>query len=138
MSNHGRPGHRCGYNAEVWAGRPYLAYGLGAHGFRDGARFRNVRAFDAYVIRMESGAGPRQGVDPLGEWEREVDRFMIGLRLRDGVALGEAGARFVGTDAGRRLVEMGVLAVDRGIARVVDPLLTDGVAREVIGLSPPR
>ena len=138
VSNHGRPGHRCRYNAEVWAGRPYLAYGLGAHGFRDGARFRNVRAFDAYVARVEAGEGPRQGVDPLDAWEREVDRFMIGLRLRGGVALGEAGAAFVTSGAGARLVAMGVLEVRDGLARVVDPLLTDGVAREVIGLSPPR
>jgi oxygen-independent coproporphyrinogen-3 oxidase len=138
VSNHGRPGHRCDYNTEVWAGRPYLAYGLGAHGFRDGTRFRNVRAFDAYVTRVESGGSPRQGVDPIDPWEQEVDRFMIGLRIRDGVELGEAGPAFLDTDSGRRLVLRGILEVDGAMARVVDPLLTDAVAREVVGLSPPR
>lgn len=138
VSNHGRAGHRCRYNLEVWAGRPYLAYGLGAHGFRDGIRFRNVRAFDAYVDRVTSGQGPRQGEDVVDEWEQEVDRFMFGLRMRDGVVLGVAGERFVEAGAGKRLVELGVLEVEGGVARVVDPLLTDAVAREVVGLTPRR
>ncbi len=136
VSNHAKPGHRCRYNEVVWAGAAYLAYGLGAHGYRDGARFRNVRAFDAYVSRIESGESPRAGIDRLSAWEREVDRFMIGLRLRSGVLLGDAGERFVGSPPGRRLVDLGVLLVEGDVARVADPLFTDAVAREVVGINP--
>lgn len=136
VSNHARPGHRCRYNEDVWAGKPYLAYGLGAHGYRGGDRFRNVRALDAYLHRVEAGESPRAGTEALDAWEQEVDRFMVGLRVRAGVRLGEAGERFAASGAGRRLLDLGVLEIVGDVARVVDPLLTDAVAREVVGLSP--
>lgn len=137
VSNHARPGHECQYNLRVWHNEPYLAYGLGAHGYRDGVRYRNVRALDAYLDRSESGASVRQGEDVIGPWESELERLMLGLRLRGGVPAGEAGKVLVGAPAWERLRRAGIVSFVGNILRVEKPLFTDAVIREVLALSPP-
>lgn len=137
VSNHARPGHECLYNLRVWRNEPYLAYGLGAHGYRDGIRYRNVRALDAYLDRSESGGSVRQGEDVIGPWESELERLMLGLRLRDGVPAGAAGAVLVGTPVWERFRRAGIASLEEGILRVERPLFTDAVIREVLALSPP-
>ncbi len=134
VSNHAQPGHECRYNLDVWANRSYLAYGLGAHGYRDGVRFRNVRALDAYLSRVEAGDSPRQGEERMSEWDVELERLMLGLRLRTGVAAGQGGRAFLASDAGRRFVAMGIVSHEAGVLRVERPLLTDAVIREVVAL----
>ncbi|HZD22588.1 MAG TPA: radical SAM family heme chaperone HemW, partial [Acidimicrobiia bacterium] len=49
VSNWCRPDSECRYNMIVWAQGEYEAYGNGAHGFRNGVRFRNHRRLEAYL-----------------------------------------------------------------------------------------
>jgi putative oxygen-independent coproporphyrinogen III oxidase len=132
VSNHARPGHPCRYNLGVWAGGSYVAYGLGAHGHRDGTRYRNVRSLDAYLDRIEAGESPRAGSDRLDHDEAVLDRAFAGLRRTAGVALEAAVRDRLDSADGRRLVEAGVVEVRDGRLVVSDPLLTDLVARELL------
>jgi oxygen-independent coproporphyrinogen III oxidase len=43
VSNWARPGHECRHNLGYWEGRSYLGLGAGAHSFRAGRRWWNVR-----------------------------------------------------------------------------------------------
>lgn len=137
VSNWARPGHACLYNLAVWAQGEYEAFGNGAHGYRSGRRFRNVRRLDAYLERVERGESPRAGSDPLEDWEEEIDRLFVGLRRVAGVADGPGVEALLGSDDGRRLLAAGLIEMDRGRLRVTDPLLTDEVERAVLVLSPP-
>jgi putative oxygen-independent coproporphyrinogen III oxidase len=134
VSNHARPGHPCRYNLGVWAQGEYLAFGMGAHGFRNGIRKRNVRRLDTYLDRVETGLGAVQATDTVDGWAAEVERLMLGLRRRAGVVVGEGGAALLASADGRRLVEAGVLAEIDGRLVVTRPLLTDEVVRAVLGL----
>jgi putative oxygen-independent coproporphyrinogen III oxidase len=137
VSNWARPGHACLYNLAVWAQGEYEAFGNGAHGFRHGHRFRNVRRLDAYLARIEAHDSPRAGSDPLSGWEQEVDRLFVGLRRAAGVAPGPGTEAFLAAESGRRLRELGLVEVAGDRLRVVNPLLTDEVERAVLDLPPP-
>lgn len=137
VSNHGRPGHACRYNLVAWAGGDYHAWGLGAHGHLKGVRFRNVRSLDAYLERMESGGSPRAGEERLDGWDREVERVFLGLRRAAGVALGRAGEAYLASAAGRSALSAGVVERRGDRLVVARPLLTDAVAREVLGTPEP-
>jgi oxygen-independent coproporphyrinogen-3 oxidase len=136
VSNHARPGHGCRYNLSVWGQGEYLAFGLGAHSYRDGVRSRRVRRLDSYIERVRSGIGPIQASDVIEGWDAELERLMLGLRRSAGVRAGEGGRALLATDRGARLIEAGVLAVvgDRLVA--ANPLLTDEIIRAVLGLEP--
>ncbi len=137
VSNWGRPGRECRYNLTVWAQGEYEAYGNGAHGFRDGFRFRNHRRVDAYMDRLESGKSPRAGSDPVDGWDAELDRLFVGLRRTVGVASGPGTEVLLASDEGRALVEAGVVSMDGDRLVVRKPLLTDAVHRSVLALSAP-
>lgn len=136
VSNFSRPGHHCRYNAAVWGHAEYLAFGVGAHGFRNGVRTVNVRRLDTYIERVEAGIGPTQSSDPIEGWAREQERLFVGLRRTAGAVLGDAGAALISSDAGRRLVDYGVIDVVDDHLVITRPLLTDEVLRAVLALEP--
>ncbi|MFZ0012669.1 MAG: radical SAM family heme chaperone HemW [Acidimicrobiia bacterium] len=137
VSNWAKPGEECRYNMVVWAQGEYEAYGNGAHGFRDGVRFRNHRRLDAYMTRVERGERPRSGEDVISGWDAELDRLFVGLRRRSGAGLGSGTEALLASDEGRDLIRAGVIAVvgDRLVVR--QPLLTDAVHRSILGLPAP-
>jgi putative oxygen-independent coproporphyrinogen III oxidase len=137
VSNHAVDGHHCRYNSAVWAHAEYLAFGVGAHGFRNGVRTANVRRLDTYVDRVERGLGPVQSSDPVEGWALEQERLFVGLRRTAGVVLGEGGEALVGSEEGRRLLDLGVIGINGDRLVVTRPLLTDEVLRTVLGLDPP-
>ncbi len=137
VSNHARPGHACRYNLSVWGQGEYLAFGMGAHGYRDGVRSRRVRRLDTYIERMRSGIGPIQSSDIIEGWNAELERLMLGLRRTAGVRSGEGGGALLASPQGQRLIDAGVLEVvdDRLVA--ANPLLTDEIIRAVLDLDAP-
>ena len=137
VSNHALPGHRCKYNLGVWYQGEYLGFGLGAHGFRDGVRTRNVRRLDTYLERVESGVGPVQASDNIAGWSAEQERLMLGLRLASGVEAGPAGRALLQTPDGRRLTDAGVLTLENDTLRVSRPLLTDEAIRALLAVADP-
>ncbi len=136
VSNYARPGHPCRYNLVTWAHGEYVAFGLGAHDHRNGSRARNLRRLDRYLESVAAGVRPRRGTETLAGWARDQERLMVGLRRTAGVSPGDVGTALLASDAGRRLLDAGVIAVDAGRLRVATPLLTDAVVRTVLSLAP--
>lgn len=137
VSNYARPGHECRYNLNTWSQGDYLAFGLGAHGHLGGVRRRNVRNLETYLKRVERGERPEQGREVVDGWDGELERVFLGLRVRDGVRLGAVAQALLADAEGRRLVDDGVVVITGERLEVVDPLLTDAVARTVLGLEDP-
>lgn len=133
VSNWSRPGHECRYNLTVWAQGEYEAYGNGAHGFRNGRRYRNHRRLEAYITRVEEGQSPRAGEEPIFGWGAELDRVFVGLRRVVGVAGGPATEAWVQSEEGRMMLEAGIVSYRDDRLQVVAPLLTDAVHRSVLG-----
>jgi putative oxygen-independent coproporphyrinogen III oxidase len=85
VSNWAQPGHRCVHNLGYWQGRPYLGLGAGAHSYRDGRRWWNVRPPQQYIELTTSRLLPIGGEETLDESEQKMERLLLGLRLADGV-----------------------------------------------------
>jgi putative oxygen-independent coproporphyrinogen III oxidase len=137
VSNWARPGHTVRYNLAVWAQAEYLAFGLGAHRFRDGVRSHNRRMLDGYLRSIEDGDSATAGSELIDEWSSEVERVFLGIRRVAGVAAGEAGNALMSSEEGHRLSAAGVIELVGGRLAVKRPLLTDHVARAVLALAPP-
>lgn len=132
VSNWARSGFECRYNLTVWAQGEYEAYGNGAHGFRHGSRYRNMRRIDAYLESVEDGRLPRAGSDSVTGWNLELDRLFVGLRRSVGVSHGPGTEAFLGSGEGRLLASAGVVESSADRLRVSAPLLTDAVHRTVL------
>lgn len=137
VSNWARPGHTVRYNLAVWGQAEYLAFGLGAHRFRDSIRSHNIRRLDAYIGAIQSGRSPVAGTEMVMGWDAEVERVFLGIRRTAGVRAGEAGTALLASDEGRRLQEAGVIAMKGDRLVVLRPLMTDAVARAVLALPNP-
>jgi oxygen-independent coproporphyrinogen-3 oxidase len=85
VSNWAKPGHRCVHNMGYWESRPYLGLGAGAHSYRDGTRWWNVRPPQQYLEMVEGGELPIGGEETLSDDERRMERLLLGLRVADGV-----------------------------------------------------
>ena len=136
VSNWARPDHGCVYNLITWAQGEYVAFGIGAHGHRQGIRPRNLRRLDAYLDRVEGGLSAEQGAETLDPWGREVERLLLGLRRIAGVVPGRGGEALLASLRGERLREAGVLGLAAGRMVVLRPLLGDEVGRAVLALQP--
>lgn len=137
LSNWARLGQECRYNLTVWAQGEYLAFGNGAHGHRDGVRFRNKRRIDAYLAAVERGESPRAAEETITGWDAEIDRLFVGLRRSVGVATGAGGMALLADPEGERLQKAGVIELRKGRLRVAKPLLGDEALRSVMGLPVP-
>jgi putative oxygen-independent coproporphyrinogen III oxidase len=85
VSNWARPGHRSVHNMGYWEGRPYLGLGAGAHSYRDGLRWWNVRPPAQYMAMVDRAEKPLGGSEVLGEDELRLERLLLGLRIADGI-----------------------------------------------------
>ncbi len=134
VSNFARPGHVARYNLATWAQGEYAAFGLGAHGHRDGVRRRNLRRLDRYLEAVEAGRRPTAGEERLSPLDRERERLILGLRRRAGVEAGPLGRSLAASPEGRRLLEAGILRVEADRLIVLDPLRTDAVSLAVMAI----
>lgn len=135
VSNWAAAGHACRYNLATWAQGEYLGFGLGAHDHRDGRRGRNHRRLDRYLGAVAAGDRPRLGEERRDPWEREQERLMLGLRRVAGAVAGPGGEALLRSEAGKRLVDAGILAVSGDRLVVVEPLLTDEASRAAVSVS---
>jgi putative oxygen-independent coproporphyrinogen III oxidase len=85
VSNWAHPGYRCTHNMGYWEGRPYLGLGAGAHSYRDGVRWWNVRPPQQYMALASAGEKPLGGRERLTYEELRLERLLLGLRVADGI-----------------------------------------------------
>lgn len=150
ISNFARDGHYAHHNLAVWRGGSYLGLGAGAWGTvptpEGRIRYRNASSVERYLASVDGAAlfevsnlvSNRETITP------EIalsERFMLGLRLAEGVDLAraehETGAVAWTTErerAAARLFAQGRLERhgDRLLVPADSWLFADGVVRELI------
>jgi oxygen-independent coproporphyrinogen-3 oxidase len=87
ISNYARPGRRARHNLRYWTGESYLGLGPSAHSF-DAAtseRWKNVSSIHRYALELEQGRSPVEWTERLTPEQRELERWMLALRLEEGI-----------------------------------------------------
>ena len=85
VSNWAKPGFECRHNLGYWERRPYLGLGAGAHSYRDGRRWWNVRPPEEYLSLVESGRLPVGGDERLTPQDERLEEVFLRLRILEGV-----------------------------------------------------
>jgi oxygen-independent coproporphyrinogen-3 oxidase len=85
VSNWCRPGFECRHNLGYWRREAYLGLGAGAHSYRDGRRWWNVRPPAAYIESADAGRLPVGGEERLGRAEARLEEVFLALRTNEGV-----------------------------------------------------
>jgi oxygen-independent coproporphyrinogen-3 oxidase len=81
---------RCRHNEGYWRSADWLAIGPGAHGHLDGTRWWNARHPTDWARRALAGTGAVDGREELSAEQRRLERLMVALRLREGLAAADA------------------------------------------------
>ena len=115
VSNWAQPGRACAHNLGYWQGGPYLGLGAGAHSYRDGLRWWNVRPPAQYMAMVSRGERPIGGRERLSEEERWMERLLLGLRTADGVP-----SDWVEADQAREFIAAGLAALHNGRLSLTD------------------
>lgn len=94
ISNVAKPGRRSRHNLKYWTDGEWLAFGCGAHGTRDGVRWRVVSDAEEYAARVAAGCDVAAERRILSREEWFGEAMITGLRLTDGVDLEAIRQRF--------------------------------------------
>ncbi len=94
ISNHARPGEESRHNLTYWRYRDYVGIGPGAHGRRGGqATVRHKKPENWLAGIAQQGHGIAES-RPLAASEQASEALLMGLRLAEGIDLGELSQRF--------------------------------------------
>jgi coproporphyrinogen III oxidase-like Fe-S oxidoreductase len=88
-SNVCRPGAEARHNLVYWLRRPYVGLGPSAHGLVAGARYGNLRDFEAWATALESGGPPEEEREAESAAAAAREVLLLGLRLTTGVRRGD-------------------------------------------------
>jgi oxygen-independent coproporphyrinogen-3 oxidase len=144
ISNYALPGWRSQHNLHYWRHGEYLGFGAGAHAYLDGWRWENERLPSRYIRAVaERGSAVRQA-ERLTPEQRLYEGLLVGLRLRDGIAIAEFAATYgVALDAAyaepiAELSQGGYMALTAGRLRLTDHgrLLADAVLERLVAAEP--
>jgi len=124
ISNVSRPGRKSRHNLKYWTDGEWYGFGCGAHSTRDGVRWKNVSATEAYVDGIVRGESVAIDIRPLSAADRVGDALFMGLRLVEGIDLEHFRARY-GVDVWRQygseldtFVDAGALELAQGRLRL--------------------
>jgi coproporphyrinogen III oxidase-like Fe-S oxidoreductase len=81
--------HRSRHNLAYWQGHDWWGVGPGAHSHVGGVRWWNVKHPAAYADRIAAGQSPAAGRETLDDETRRVERVLLAVRIREGLALNE-------------------------------------------------
>lgn len=86
ISNFAKPGYRAKHNLAYWTGESYLALGPSAHGYDStkGERWKNVSSLHKYASILAKNESPIEWTEVLTSDQRELEKWMLALRLSDG------------------------------------------------------
>ncbi|OFZ78429.1 MAG: hypothetical protein A2603_09490 [Bdellovibrionales bacterium RIFOXYD1_FULL_55_31] len=88
ISNFAKPGWKSRHNMNYWNGLSYLALGPSAHSF-DSEKFirsKNVSSLSGYCETLRSGRRPIEWSEELTPTQREIEKWLLALRLSEGIA----------------------------------------------------
>jgi putative oxygen-independent coproporphyrinogen III oxidase len=109
ISNWAKPGYECRHNLGYWERRPYVGLGAGAHGYRDGRRWWNVRPPEEYLSTVERGQLPVGGSEQLEPADAYLEEVFLRLRILQGIP-----ASWVEDGREEPYLESGLLVRDDG------------------------
>lgn len=93
ISNFALPGMAARHNSKYWENREYVGAGLGASGYVDGIRYKNLVEFIPYYDKIDEKIKPVESEERVDSEAEEEYRFILGLRLlEEGV---EASGRYL-------------------------------------------
>lgn len=98
--------YECRHNLGYWRKQPYLGLGAGAHSYRDGRRWWNVRPPEEYLSLVESGRLPVGGEESLTPQEENLEEVFLKLRTLEGLPM-----RSVASGVAVGFLEQGLLSV---------------------------
>jgi len=75
------------HNLSYWQGTDWWGFGPGAHSHLNGVRWWNVKHPAAYAERIAAGESPALEREVLDADQRADEVVLLGLRVRDGIAL---------------------------------------------------
>jgi oxygen-independent coproporphyrinogen-3 oxidase len=84
-ANFARPGRECRHSLAYWGAADYLGLGIGAVSTVGGRRWRNRPGLAAYVAALARADEPPRDVEPLDDDDLRRERWMLGLRLAEGL-----------------------------------------------------
>ena len=89
---------RSRHNLSYWQGTDWWGFGPGAHSHLNGVRWWNVKHPAAYAERISAGESPALEREILDADQRADETVLLGIRVRDGIAIDEL------TEPGRNAV----------------------------------
>ena len=148
ISNWARPGAECRHNEAYWRDWDWYGAGPGAHSHLGDVRMWDVKHPVAWAGRVAAGRLPVAGHEVVDARARELERVMLGIRMREGLELaGPGGGAPDGGGRGRtpehlvpvvaRLVADGLLQPDaalrgRAVLTLRGRLMADAVTRALV------
>lgn len=87
LSNFAQEGYESRHNSVYWDRKPYKAFGLGACSFDGNQRFQNEKNLLRYLEKVERGHDVTIFAELLTPEQKHLEKLMLGLRRRVGVAL---------------------------------------------------
>ena len=94
ISNFARPGYRCRHNVNYWRNGEYLGFGPGAVSYLRGCRWKSEPNPASYITKVRTGGDTISERECLPPLQALGETLMVGIRLLDGVNLGELNRRF--------------------------------------------
>ncbi|MEP1421470.1 MAG: radical SAM family heme chaperone HemW [Erythrobacter sp.] len=99
ISNHARIGEESRHNLTYWRYQDYVGIGPGAHGRRGGFATTRHKKPENYLKAVSARAHGIAEQRSLSKGEQASEALLMGLRLVEGIDLGDLGGR-LGIDAG--------------------------------------
>ncbi|CED91900.1 radical SAM family heme chaperone HemW [Actinomyces succiniciruminis] len=147
ISNWARPGHECVHNQAYWRDWDWWGAGPGAHSHLGDVRMWNAKHPVAWAGQVTAGRLPVAGHEVVDADSRELERVMLGIRMREGLELrsltrpGEAATAsgtprrlvpVVGGFVAQGLLEGAAAMAGRAVLTLRGRLMADTVTRELV------
>ena len=87
ISNFAKPNFRAKHNLAYWTEKSYLAFGPSAHSFNSetATRFKNITSLHRYAdALLKQNILPSEAIEKLTPSDRDLEKWMLALRLSDG------------------------------------------------------
>jgi oxygen-independent coproporphyrinogen-3 oxidase len=94
VSNFARQGYQARHNLTYWHNREYIGLGPGAVSYIEGRRWTNEKLPSRYIAKIRDGKSLVTEEEQLSTEGALAETLMVGLRLREGLALSPLRERY--------------------------------------------
>lgn len=130
VSNWSKPGGECRHNIAYWRNQDWLGIGPGAHAHTAETRSWNLKHPAAWAARVDEGVSATADLEVLELADINHEDIMLGLRLREGLALsvlGDSGLTQAQLAVTEGLLDPASFAEGKAVLTFQGRLLADGL-----------